>query len=336
MVVALDPHLYRDPDWYRRERFSVWSDQWLMFCAESEIATDGSYVAAEIADFPVVVARRPGGELVGFLNVCPHRAGPILWPGQGVTGNLVCRYHGWAFNWNGDLVSARDFGESDDLCPEQRALTTIDVDVWCGMVFVRVRRGDSELLDDLGGLPEVVGRFPVDRFRFVRRMVRTLECNWKTYVDNYLEGYHVQLIHPSLTRALDMRTYRVSVPEDGYCHHTCDTTEGSPSGGAWLFRYPNLALNIYADGMNVERIIPVGPNRTHVVYDYYSESASESDIEAMLTMSNVVLDEDQAMCEQVQRAIDSGAYRGGPLSPKHEIAVAWFQDRLRAETASTL
>jgi choline monooxygenase len=128
-----------------------------------------------------------------------------------------------------------------------------------------------------------------------------------------------------------MRTYRVSVPEDGYCHHTCDTTEGSPSGGAWLFRYPNLALNIYADGMNVERIIPVGANRTHVVYDYYSASTDEIDMESMISMSNVVLDEDQAMCEQVQRAIDSGAYKGGPLSPKHEIAVAWFQSRILDE-----
>lgn len=331
MAIALDPRLYRDADWYQRERVSVWSDQWLMFCSESEVASDGSYVAADIADFPVLVARRPGGDLVGFLNVCPHRAGPILWPGSGVTGNLVCRYHGWAFNWRGDLVSARDFGESTELCPEQRILTSVDVATWCGMVFVRIRRGETDLFSDLGGLPEIVGRFPVDRFRFVRRMVRTLECNWKTYVDNYLEGYHVQLIHPSLTRALDMRTYRVSVPEPGYCHHTCDTTEGSPSGGAWLFRYPNLALNIYADGMNVERIIPVGRDRTHVVYDYYSESATQADIEAMVSMSNVVLDEDQAMCEQVQRGLDSGTYRGGPLSPKHEIAVAWFQDRLRAE-----
>ena len=334
MVTALDPKLYWDATWYQRERASVWSDQWLMFCSESEVAADGAYVAAQMADFPVVVARRPGGELVGFLNVCPHRAGPILWPGEGTTGNLVCRYHGWAFNWNGELVSARDFGDAADLCPEQRALTTIDVSVWCGMVFIRIRQHSTSLIEDLGGLVEVVDRFPVSEFGFVRRMTRTLECNWKTYVDNYLEGYHVQLIHPSLTRALDMRTYRVEVPEDGYCHHTCDTTEGSPSGGAWLFRYPNLALNIYADGMNVERIIPVGETRTHVVYDYYSASSAESDIESMLTMSNVVLDEDQAMCEQVQRSLDSGAYVGGPLSPKHEIAVAWFQERLLREATS--
>ena len=336
MALALDVARYREPSWYERERATVWSDEWLMFCAESEVAARGAYVSAEMAGFPLVVARRPDGALVAFVNVCPHRAGPILWPGEGITGNLVCRYHGWAFDWRGELVSARDFGDSTDLCPESRSLRLVDVDTWSGMVFVRLSSGGPSLGHSLGGLPAVVARHSVDRFRFVRRMTRTLACNWKTYVDNYLEGYHVQLIHPSLSRALDMRTYRVSVPEDGYCHHTCDTTEGSPSGGAWLFRYPNLALNIYADGMNVERIIPVDVDTTRVVYDYYSTSDDAALIDGMLEMSNVVLDEDQRMCEQVQRGIDSGSYRPGPLSDKHEIAVAWFQDRLRAETASTL
>ena len=331
MTLALDPDRYRSTDWYDRERHSVWSNEWLMVCAASEVQHPGSYVARDMADFPVVVARRPDGDLTAFLNICPHRAGPILWPGEGTTGNLVCRYHGWAFNWDGDLVSARDFGDSDDLCPEQRSLQSIDVDEWCGMIFVRIARGGPSLIDSLGGLVSVVDQFPTDSFTFVRRMVRVLRCNWKTYVDNYLEGYHVQLIHPSLSPALDMKTYRVSVPEDGYCHHTCDTTEGSPSGGAWLFRYPNLALNIYADGMNVERIIPVGKDTTHVVYDYYCSSSDESAIASMLEMSNVVLDEDQTMCEQVQKSIDSGAYKPGPLSPKHEVALQWFQNRLRAE-----
>jgi len=334
MAIALDPDRYRDDAWYERERVSVWSNEWLMFCSESEVASAGSYVAADMAGFPLVVARRPDGELAAFLNVCPHRAGPIVWPGQGTTGNLVCRYHGWAFNWKGELVAARDFGDSSDLCPESRSLQAVSVDVWSGMVFVRVSSDGPSLRDSLGGLPEVVAEHPVASFRFVRRMTRELRCNWKTYVDNYLEGYHVQLIHPSLTRALDMRTYRVSVPEPGYCHHTCDTTEGSPSGGAWLFRYPNLALNIYADGMNVERIIPVDVDNTHVVYDYYSTSDDPTVIDRMLEMSNVVLDEDQAMCEQVQKSIDSGRYTSGPLSDKHEIALQWFQSRLFAEVRS--
>ena len=90
-----------------------------------------------------------------------------------------------------------------------------------------------------------------------------------------------------------------------------------------MFRYPNLAVNVYADGMNVERIVPVGHATTHVVYDYFARDLDQ--IEAMVEMSNVVLDEDQAMCEAVQRNLDAGVYDAGRLSPKHEQSVAWFQ-----------
>lgn len=328
---TLDAQWYVSPETYERERRTVWSDQWTMFCPAAELATPGSFVADSLAGWPVLVVRSPDGVLRGFHNVCPHRAGPIAWPGTGAIGNLVCRYHGWAFGWDGELKSARDFGDDPDLCPAEAGLVPIDVDVWGHLVFVRLRREGPSLSDDLAGFTARTEGFPIDSFTYGHRLVRHLDCNWKTYADNYLEGYHVPLLHPSLNRALDMSTYRVEVPATDHCVHLCDTTEGSPSGGAWLFRYPNLAINVYADGMNVERIVPVDHRRTKVVYDYFAIDPSR--IESMVELSNVVLDEDQAICESVQRNLDAGVYRAGRLSPRHEGAVAWFQGRIRAEVS---
>jgi choline monooxygenase len=106
---------YSDKAQYGREREYVWSKEWIMFAPAAELATSGAYVAAEVAGLPVFVTVRPDGALVGFHNVCPHRAGPIVWPGTGTAGNLVCRYHGWAFNHDGALVAARDFGDDPGL-----------------------------------------------------------------------------------------------------------------------------------------------------------------------------------------------------------------------------
>jgi choline monooxygenase len=321
-------------DWYssgaqhERERERVWAKEWLMFAPASELSERGTYVATEIAGFPVFVTVRPDGELVGFHNVCPHRAGPIVWPGTGTAGNLVCRYHGWAFNHDGALVAARDFGDDPGLCAEDNALVPVQVTVWKNLVFVNLDRSAKPLMDSLGGFGAACDRFPMETFTYGYRLVRDLRCNWKTYADNYLEGYHVSLLHRSLARALDMSTYRVEVPDDGYCVHTCDTTEGSPSGGAWLYRYPNLAVNVYADGMNVERIIPVSVDHTQVVYDYFLADPDPETIAAMVEMSNVVLDEDQAICEAVQRNLNAGIYTRGRLSPKHEAGLAWFQRRI--------
>jgi choline monooxygenase len=82
--------------------------------------------------------------------------------------------------------------------------------------------------------------------------------------------------------------------------------------------------------MNVERIFPDGPDRTLVVYDYFFTDPDDPANADTLKVSEVTLDQDQAICEAVQRNLDAGVYRTGPLSPRHEAAVGWFQDRLRA------
>lgn len=319
---------YRDLDLYEREREAVWRHDWIMYAPAPMLAERAHYVAEEVAGYPVLVVVDPDGSLRGFHNVCPHRAGVIAWPGEGTTGNLVCRYHGWAFGWDGALRSARDFGDDRGLCAGENSLAPIHVERWRSLVFVHLGDDPPPLDEAMAPFAAECEPFAMESFSYVRRMVRVLACNWKTYVDNYLEGYHVPIIHPSLNRALDMSTYRVEVPHDTYCIHRSDTTDGSPAGGAWLFRYPNLAVNVYADGMNVERIVPVGPATTHVVYDYFATDPDR--IDAMVEMSNVVLDEDQAMCEAVQRNLDAGVYDTGRLSPKHEQALGWFQRRVAA------
>lgn len=317
---------YSDPAVFERERRAVWSGEWIAFAPAARLSRPGQYVAEEVAGFPVFVVVDPDGSLRGFHNMCPHRAGVIVWPGQGTAGNLVCRYHGWAFGWDGALRSARDFGDDPGLCPAEFALAPIHVEQWRGLVFVHLGADPTPLAESIAPFAAECDPYPMESFTYVDRMVRVLSCNWKTYADNYLEGYHVPLIHPTLTRALDMATYRVDVPHESYCIHRSDTTDGSPAGGAWLFRYPNLAVNIYPDAMNVERIVPVSPTTCHVVYDYFARDPD--DVDAMVKLSNEVLDEDQAMCEAVQRNLQAGVYGLGRLSPRHEQSLSWFQGRI--------
>jgi choline monooxygenase len=326
---------YVDPVTFERERRAVWHDEWLMFAPAAALDRPGQYVADEVGGSPVFVVVERDGSLRGFHNVCPHRAGVIVWPGSGTAGNLVCRYHGWAFDWDGKLKAARDFGDEAGLCPDDRSLTPIFVARWRNLVFVHLGESPPPFDEAIAPFAEECATFGVESLTYLRRVERHLACNWKTYVDNYLEGYHVSLLHPSLSRALDMATYRVDVAHASYCIHRAQTAAGSPAGGAWLFRYPNLAVNLYADGMNVERIVPDGTGRTRVIYDYFAISGDEVEVERMVEMSNVVLDEDQAICEAVQRNLDAGHYVTGPLSPRHEVALHWFQGRIAAAVERT-
>jgi choline monooxygenase len=250
-------------------------------------------------------------------------------------GGLVCGYHGWSYEQDGRLRKARDFGDDPGLDPDEFGLLPIQVGEWCGLVWVNLCAEAPPLLEDLGPFAGEADGFPVADYRFSHEVVHDLGCNWKTYVDNYLEGYHVPFLHPELNRELDMATYRVDVREqDRYCVHSARTRDGALSAGRWLFRWPNLALNLYPDGMNVERILPVGAGRTRIVYTYHflepgTPAAKESERLSMLLM-----DEDRAMCEKVQRNLDAGVYDRGRLSPRHEQGLAQFQALWQAAVGS--
>jgi choline monooxygenase len=329
----LEPSWYGDADVHRREHHAIWARQWIVAALAEELSESGSYVADEIAGWPLLIRREPGGDLAAFLNVCPHRGGPLAWPGRGQSSNLVCRYHGWAFDSSGRLLSARDFGDLP--CRADLALTPVRVDTWGPLVFVNLDPGAESLAASLGSLVDIASGLDGRTLQPVKRLTRELRCNWKTYVDNYLEAYHVPMIHPLLGSSIDVGSYTVDIPEASFCVHSARTVDGAPNSGRWIFRYPNLALNVYPDAMNVERILPIDRNRTRIVYDYFTHDPSGADISAMVHMSNVTLDEDQAMVETVQANLDSGAYRPGPLSPRHEQALVWFQNRIRHDIEET-
>ena len=119
---------------------------------------------------------------------------------------------------------------------------------------------------------------------------------------------------------------------DRSCIHTAPARDGSVTSGKWLWRFPNLALNISRDGMNVERFVPLGPRRTRIVYDYFFRDLSagaQAANDEVVRLSLEVLDEDRAICEAVQRNLESGVYERGRLSPRHENGVAYLQSLVR-------
>ena len=165
------------------------------------------------------------------------------------------------------------------------------------------------------------------------RTVHHIACNWKTYGDNYLEGYHIPLVHPALSRAIDPSSYQVDV-HDGWVPHRAATRTGALATGAWLWHWPNMALNLYEHGMSVERWYPTGPTSCVLVLDYCFAATDDAAAEARnrldIEASARICVEDKAICEAVQRNLGAGAYDTGVLVPRHEAGVADFHHRIRA------
>src|SRR5262249_44099849 len=155
------------------------------------------------------VVRDGNGTLRAFFNVCRHRAAPVMTQAEGKASRLRCRYHGWTYDLAGRLRGVPEFDGVADFPREANGLVEMAVAVWGPLVWVHPGRPPSPLADALAPMPERLAGLGIEALRFVARREFVLACNWKVYVDNYLDGgYHVNMVHPGLAGVLDYTHYR--------------------------------------------------------------------------------------------------------------------------------
>ena len=320
--------VYRDPARFNAERQGVFGRSWLFMGHASELPNEGDVVAATIAGYPLLVVRTADG-LKAFHNVCRHRAGPLFEDARGNCGKVfTCKYHGWSYALDGRLKSARDFGAAAGFDPRKFSLFDVKVEEWRGFVFVNLNPEAPALAPLLAPLDSRLGARELDTLVHADRRTHDIACNWKIYVENYLEGYHIPLVHPALNDEVDASKYDVTV-EGGVCFHSAPPkTPDAVYDGLWAFVQPHLGVNVYGHGLMMERMVPIGLGATRLIYDYYLTPAVAADPierQRILSMSGIVTAEDKWICERVQANIEAGVYVSGVLSPRHEQGVAWFQ-----------
>jgi choline monooxygenase len=323
---TLPASLYRDPAIYEAERRAVFARSWLLFAHESQLAEPGCTVAAAVAGYPLIAVRGADNRIRAFHNVCRHRAGPLADDGTGkCEGALVCRYHGWRYALDGRLASARDFGPAEDFDPRDFALLPLACESWRGFVFVNMDANAEPLARAIAPLVERTRDIPLENFRLAHTTSHDIACNWKTYVENYLEGYHIPLVHPFLNSAVDATKYEVGVTAP-VIFHQAPPRDGSPVSGLWAWTWPCLGVNVYAEGVLMERMWPLDSGHTRLDYLYFfADGTPRNEMERSIAASESTTHEDKSITEAVQRNLDAGIYATGRLSPKHEMGVAWFQ-----------
>ena len=326
---TMDVALYTDPANYARERERIFSRSWLLIAHESQFPNAGSAVAVTVAGFPLLVVKEESGALRGFHNVCRHRAGPLAEDGESECGGrLTCRYHGWSYALDGRLASARDFGPAADFDPRDFSLFQVRCETWRGFVFANADLHAGPLARVIAPLAAKLEGMKLEGLHVAHSASHSVRCNWKTYAENYLEGYHVPLIHPGLTATTEVGGYEVDVVPPAVFYRA--PTKGDAAvAGIWAWLWPNLGINVYADGVLLERMTPVSYNTMRIDYLFLAPSHTTSeDLRKSIAASLATTREDIAIVEAVQKNLDAGVYSIGRLSPKHEQAVAWFQSEV--------
>ncbi|MCA8967044.1 MAG: aromatic ring-hydroxylating dioxygenase subunit alpha [Planctomycetes bacterium] len=316
---------------FRRERERLFAHAWQMLGPASQVAAPGAYVAAELGGHKVLVRRGADGVLHAFRNVCRHRGAPLLAEGAGTCDRLRCPYHHWLYDDDGSLRAAPAFGEADDFRFEDWPLAAIHVETWRGLLFVAVDPVET-LVEQLGDTVAELADEPIERYTATDAAQLDFDANWKIYTDNFVEGYHIPGIHPRFFAAIRFNEFETTA-HDGLVRMTAPPREGLFYRGKWLWMWPNWSLSLFNGGMNTSRIDPLSHERTRLHYHFYFADTSEAarpERERTVAANLDVVREDFAICLGTHRNYETGGYTRGPLSPRHEQGVAYFQRRLRA------
>jgi choline monooxygenase len=314
-----------------------------------------------------VIVRGSDGELRAFFNVCRHHAAAVMTAPCGKVDRLRCPYHGWTYDLAGKL---RGLPEMDGVCDLDKSTMGLvpvgGVATWEHFVFVHLDPDPLPLTEYLGALVDQVAPLGLTKLAFCERREYTLDCNWKVFVDNYLDGgYHVPHLHAGLNSILEYTDYTIEnferfclqsspivSPGSARAHSAAkrrgesidasvqSMTANVRKGRAlyyWL--YPNLMLNWYEGYLDTNLVIPLGVDRMKVIFEFYFADVSAETAERnrqSMAVSEKIQDEDHAICESVQRGLASRAYGAGRLSVRREAGENLFHKLLARDLRAGL
>jgi len=341
---------YTDSSIFELEQPTVFSRSWQFIGRSEKVREPGQHISCEIAGEPILVVRGNDAILRGFFNVCRHHAAAVITQSEGTAQSLRCPYHGWTYDLQGALVFAPEFGGVNDFDRFANSLVPIEIAVYKNWVFAKLDQGNPSLQDFFGkDLLDHFEALNLEQLNWLERRSYTLNCNWKVFVDNYLDGgYHVPHLHRGLNSVLDYGNYTIATGER-FClqsspivstvgdEKTREVRKGTRAFYYWI--YPNFMINLYAGVMDTNLVIPRGVDRTEVIFDYYFADISDREKQqnlASIALSEQIQAEDVAICESVQRGLASRSYSAGRLSVRREAGEHLFHKLLYADLKAGL
>ena len=348
---TLASRFYTDPAVLAREKKDVFLHTWQLVgtlsqpCGEinglkRNIADSESFFTVDVVGEPVVVTRDKSNTLRAFSNVCRHRAGPIA-QGSGCKHVLQCAYHGWTYALDGKLIGTPEIDGAEFFDRANYGMVPLRLETWQQFIFVNFDAAAPTLSAYLGNIPEQAKDFSFETLAFVERRDYTVNCNWKVYVDNYLDSYHIPVVHPGLMKEIDYPRYRTET----FRYHSQqlgpmkeirsgETAERVYPPGVglkealyfWIF--PNLMLNFYPDNIQTNVIVPLSHDKTLIIFEWYFHDAgsvkTKERAKKAIEFGETVQQEDMHICEAVQRGLKSSLYDRGRYAVKRENGVHHF------------
>lgn len=342
LATTIPSSWYVDPARFDLENDRIFRRTWQLVGGVDKLQNPGDFFTCEVAGEPLLITRAQDGSINAFYNVCRHRAGPVAL-GEGNRKSLQCRYHGWTYSLRGQLLAVPEFQGVRCFDKAEHGLVPVRVEVWGPLVFVNLDRECRELSHTLGAIHVEDVRASIVETRLYKQVRYEVESNWKVYIDNFLEGYHIPHVHPEMYQDVDYgESFHIEMSLLSSRQYTIyrrmpGSANGGPQDAAaefsihyWIF--PGLILNLYPDHLQINAVIPLGPTRTLVLFEWYVADEKRAALDLRFAdyfaFSDRLQKQDAAMCELVQKGLHSRSYDRGRLSASREAAVHHFHGLL--------
>jgi choline monooxygenase len=349
----LQPWEVYDQDLFDLEMVRVFARSWVWLGDTEDLQEPGDYITGRIGMQPVIVVRQTDGSVKGFLNNCRHRASGLAFEPAGHCGKtLTCPYHNWAYSIDGTLVGIPDknrmYGEGFPM--EDYGLVEIRVEVaWDKLVFGCLSRKAPSFREWVAPLAERYDAYGIGSFkRFHRELDQEYPINWKAFVENSNDDYHVRFVHRRLNerrRSLDTIVRYEGRTTSGYKPHKLDVDD--PSGGRKdlprevleghyaEFIMPNLTPLPYPTLLILVRADPIAPDRTRLFSRIYGLTDDIEEQERHLQNLEITNKEDTDMVTILMENLRSPFYRVGPPTA-WEGRAAHVMRKIREDVATPL
>jgi Rieske 2Fe-2S family protein len=343
-AATLPRYLFTDQAVFDREMQRLFYGTWQCIGRVDEVARPGDYRTFEIGGSGVIVLRDSDGELRAYHNVCRHRGTRILEAesGSGLSV-LQCPYHAWTYDLGGSLIGAPHMEHAEDFNRGSFSLHPVHLETWRGFVFVNLSSMTAPLEDYLGDFADRAKPYPLERLRQAHRVIYDIASNWKLVVQNANECYHCPGVHPQLSRLTPYRSGEEDMKDgpvfggwmdfvDGVTSLTeSGTTKRRPFPGItnedrrrvyYYVLYPANFLSFLPDYVTLDWFMPLGPDRTRLMFDLYVDSDEPGPAEDAMAFWDTTNRQDWHICEMAHLGAKTIGFTQGRYSGEEEVVHA--------------
>lgn len=318
---------YTCPEQFARETAGVLRRGWHCLGRVDEVPEPGDFFTVQLLNEPLIVVRGADGAVKVLANVCRHRGMPLA-EGRGNVKRFVCSYHAWAYDLDGGLLRAARMKNAGFDAANCR-LHGHNVHLWNGFIYVNLD-GDAAPFD-MPALDALLSPYQPKDFRLVHVAEEVWNTNWKCLVENFMEGYHLSVVHPeTLHGYTPTGLARKLVAEDGFTSYAANYPKDIPSRGfgapglsederlrSTLFAlFPTQVASQAASLLVSLMIFPLNAGQIRVKWTMsaYGDDLDAETIAARVALWEEVNREDREKLERMQVALGSEHALSGPLA----------------------